>query len=113
MHAEHGRAAWVDERLAADPERCAMNYPEPKISFEIEPDVIYTSELQRLVADCRRRANDDFINYSVGKLQRDGMVAPDWPVHISISVGRDAVSWSLASKSGHRFNASCPEHRAD
>lgn len=89
-----------------------MNDSEPKISFEIDEDIAYTSECQRLVADCRQRANEEFMAYAIGKLQRDGTVERDWPVHVTVRVGRDAVSWSLVSKSGHRFSASYPEHRA-
>jgi hypothetical protein len=86
--------------------------PEPIISFEIETGVIYTSQRQRQVADCRRRANGDFVAYAIGKLQREGTIAPDWPTHINVAIQRDAVSWSLVSKSGHRFSASYPDHRA-
>ena len=95
--------------MAADLKEHEMIDSEPTISFEIDDGIAYTPERQRQVADCRRRANEDFIQYSMGKLQRDGTLAHDWPTHISVAVRRDAVSWSLVSKSGHRFSASFPE----
>lgn len=81
--------------------------PEPIMSFEIEQGLAYTPELQRLIADCRGRANDDFINYAIGKLQREGSVERDWPTHITVVVRREFISWSLISRSGHRFSATC------
>lgn len=84
--------------------------PEPIMSFEIESGVPYTAELQRLVADCRRRANSEYVDYSIAKLQRDGSIAPDQPVHVSVQVQRDWVSWALVSRSGHRFAATWPDN---
>ncbi len=79
------------------------------MSFEIAEGVAYTPERQRQVAACMRQANDDFVRHAIGKLQRDGTIDRDWPVHISVNVRRAEVSWSLVSKSGHRFTACCPE----
>lgn len=89
-----------------------MSVTEPAMSFSIEDGIVYAPELRCQVADCMRRANEDFINYSIAKLQRDGTIERDWPVHISVNIQRDAVSWSLVSRSGHRFSASYPDHRA-
>lgn len=102
------RAARGDTRQRPEVRRPACEPPE--MSFLIEDGIAYTPDLQALVADCRRRAADDFLAYGIGKLQRDGTLEPDWPTSINVRVERDRVEWSLTSRSGHLFVGSYPEH---
>lgn len=92
--------------MAADSEGGVMSHLEPETVFEIEPYISYSPELQRLVAGCRQRANDDFIQYAIDRLRSHGSIAPDWPVRIHIRIQCDAVTWALESWNGHRFSAS-------